>query len=121
MSHIVTIQAEIRDEAAIKAACKRLGIPAPIHGTAKMFDGTNATGWQVNLPDWCYPVVCQQDGTLAYDNFGGRWGDESHLNRFRQAYQAEKAKLAARKRYGANCRITEKQNADGSIRMEILA
>ena len=43
MSHIVTIKTEVRDPAAVAAACLRLGLPEPVHGTAKLFDG-EATG-----------------------------------------------------------------------------
>ena len=34
MSHIVTIRTEVRDPAAVAAACRRLGLPEPVHGTA---------------------------------------------------------------------------------------
>jgi hypothetical protein len=37
MSHVVTIQTRLRDPAAIRAACRRLELPAPVHGTAKLF------------------------------------------------------------------------------------
>ncbi len=43
MSHIVTIKTEVRDPAAVAAACRRLGLPEPVHGTAKPFGG-GATG-----------------------------------------------------------------------------
>ena len=43
MSHIITIKTEVRDPAAVAAACLRLGLPEPVHGTAKLFAG-EATG-----------------------------------------------------------------------------
>ena len=33
MSHIVTIKTEVRDAAAVRAACRRLGLAEPTHGT----------------------------------------------------------------------------------------
>src|SRR5690606_1605931 len=36
MSHIVTIQTEVRDLAAVRAACKRLELDEPKTGTAKL-------------------------------------------------------------------------------------
>ena len=57
MSHIVTITTEVRDPAAIAAACRRLGLPEPVQGTARLFEG-EATGLLVTLPGWLYPCVC---------------------------------------------------------------
>ena len=57
MSHIVTIATEIRDPDAAAAACRRLGLPGPVQGTAALFEG-QATGLLVKLPGWLYPVVC---------------------------------------------------------------
>src|SRR3954452_2325021 len=75
VSHIVTVATEVRDPAAVHAACRRLGLPEPAHGTATLFEG-RATGLLVRLPDWLYPVVCDmRTGELRYDNFGGHWGD----------------------------------------------
>ena len=37
LSHIVTIKTEVRDPAAVAAACRRLALPEPVQGTAKLF------------------------------------------------------------------------------------
>jgi hypothetical protein len=37
MSHIVQIQTEVRDAAAIVAACRRIGLAEPTAGTARLF------------------------------------------------------------------------------------
>ena len=58
MSHIVTIEAEARDPAAVAAACRRLGLPEPVTGTAKLFEG-EAAGLLVRLPGWLYPAVVE--------------------------------------------------------------
>lgn len=119
MSHLVTIQTQVRDANAVKSACTRIGVAQPEYGSIKMFDGANVTGWQVRLPDWRYPVVCDTaSGTVHYDNYRGNWGEQSHLDRFMQAYAAEKAKIEARKK---GYRVTETKQADGSIRMTIHA
>ena len=116
MSHIVAIKTEVRDAAAVRAACKRLGLAEPVEGKTRLFSG-EVTGLAVKLPDWQYPVVADLDsGTLRYDNFGGHWGDQQHLDRFLQAYAYEKAKIEARKRGHA---VTEQQLSDGSIRLTI--
>lgn len=116
MSHIVQIQAEVRDPLAVAAACRQLGLPEPAHGTASLFEG-QAAGLLVKLPDWLYPVVCDvQSGQLRYDNYGGRWGDPRHLDRFIQRYAVEKATIEARKRGHA---VAEQLLADGSIKLTI--
>ena len=42
MSHIVSIKTEVRDVAAIRAACRRLNIDQPEQGTFKLFSGEAA-------------------------------------------------------------------------------
>lgn len=116
MSHIVEIRTEIRDEAAVKAACTRLQLPTPEHKTVGLFSAT-ATGLCVQLPGWSYPVVCDlQSGDLQYDNYQGHWGEQKHLNSFLQAYAVEKAKIEARKKGHT---VTETNVHDGSIRVTI--
>jgi hypothetical protein len=116
MSHIVTIQARVRDPAAIELACQRLGLPPPRQGSAQLF-GEMAEGTIVELPGWQYPVVCDiASGSLKFDNYGGVWGDAGEIERFLQAYSCEKAKIEAR-RQGHT--VTEQPLADGSIKLTI--
>jgi hypothetical protein len=116
LSHIVTVKTELRDKASVAAACRRLGLPEPAHGTAQLYSG-QASGLLVHLPDWLYPLVIDTDsGTVRYDNYGGCWGDEQHLHRFLQAYAVERARGEARQK---NFSTTEQSLADGSILVEI--
>src|SRR4051794_40838572 len=57
LSHVVTIQTEVRDPTAILAACQRLGLPPPVRKSVQLFSGT-AEGLAVELPGWHYPLVC---------------------------------------------------------------
>jgi hypothetical protein len=116
VSHTVSIQAEVRDVAAIRAACQRLNLSEPEDGTFKLFGG-EAKGVAVRLPEWTYPVVANvATGELKYDNFAGHWGDPKELDRFVQAYAVEKAKLESRRKgYSAS----EQVLADGSIKLVI--
>jgi hypothetical protein len=50
MSHIVTIQTEVRDAVAIQAACRRLNLAAPRHEKTSLFSG-EVVGWAVRLID----------------------------------------------------------------------
>lgn len=116
MSHIVTIKTEIRDATALRAACQRLGLPQPVTGTHTLFSGEVA-GLAVQLPDWLYPVVCQLEmGTLQFDNYHGRWGEQKHLDALRQAYAVEKAKIEARRKGHT---VSEQALTDGSIKLTI--
>ena len=117
MSHIVVVKTEVRDAAAVRAACQRLRLPAPTEGTHKLFSTNSATGLGVQLPKWRYPAVCDvATGQVHYDNFQGRWGDQKHLDAFLQGYAVEKAKAEARRR---GHQVTESQLADGSVKLTV--
>ena len=118
MSHIVSIKTEIRDPNAIGLACQRLALAKPVFGETKLFSGRK-TGWQVQLPEWRYPIVIDVNtGGIDFDNFEGRWGDPEKLDRFQQMYAVEKAKIEARKRGHT---VTEQSLVDGSIKVTVLA
>jgi len=116
LSHIVEIKTEVRDAAATRAACQRLGLEAPVHGSAELFSGT-ATGLIVQLPGWRYPAVFDTDsGQARYDNYNGRWGQQAELDKLLQTYACEKTKIEARRK-GYTC--TEQRLADGSIKLTV--
>lgn len=116
MSHIVSIRTEIRDPAAVFAACRRLGLAPAVQQTVTLFT-TQETGLTVELPGWRYPVVCElETGTVKYDNYQGHWGDKSQLDKFVQAYAVEKALLESRWRGHT---VLEQSLADGSIKLTI--
>jgi hypothetical protein len=116
VSHIVSIQTEIRDPIAIRSACDHLRLPEPVFGETKLFS-SSATGWAVQLPEWRYPVVADVNtGTLAFDNYEGRWGEQRQLDRFMQRYAVEKAVMEAR-RQGHS--VSEQALGDGSIKVTV--
>lgn len=116
ISHIVQIKTEVRDATAVNAACRRLCLSPPVAGEHKLFTST-ATGLGVKLPGWNYPVVFDlTTGQVAFDNYQGRWGEQSTLDALLQMYAVEKAKIEARKRGHS---VTEQTLADGSIKLTI--
>jgi hypothetical protein len=118
MSHIVTIETKLYDFAALGAACAKLGLAAPVQGTARLFSD-EASGLLVQLPGWQYPVVVDTgNGTVRYDNYNGRWGDQEQLDRMIQRYAVEKAAIEARKR---GYSVSEQTLQDGSITLQIRA
>ena len=117
MSHIVKIPSKVRDPVAVAAACQRLGLPAPVQGTAQLYSGA-ATGLIVQLPGWEYPLAIDtQTGVIHYDNFGGEWGEQAQLDHFLQLYAIEKAKLEARKK---NFPVSEQALQGGYIKLQII-
>jgi hypothetical protein len=117
MSHVVTIETKIHDPHAILAACQRLGLPAPVQGTAELYSG-EASGLLVRLPGWEYPAVIDTlTGMVRYDNFEGAWGDQKHLDGFLQAYAVERVKLESRKK---GLQFSEQTLQDGSIKVQIV-
>jgi hypothetical protein len=116
LSHIVQIETQVKDEQAVRAACTRLQLAAPEHKTVRLFNAT-ATGLCVQLPGWQYPVVANlQTGQVQFDNYGGHWGEQKHLNAFLQGYAVEKSKIEARKKGHS---FTETSLQDGSIRVTV--
>src|SRR5258708_3941491 len=116
VSHIVQIRTEVRDPDAVASACRRLGLPEPVHGTAKLYE-SEATGLLVRLPDWNYPVVLDlATGQVRFDNYGGLWGDQKHLDGFLQRYAVEKAGIEARRRGHS---VVEQALTDGSIKLTV--
>jgi hypothetical protein len=116
MSHVVSIQTRIHDPATVNAACQRLNLPIPAHGTIRLYSG-EATGLLLRLPDWMYPVAIDTlTGLVRYDNFEGRWGDQGHLDQFLQTYAVERAKLEARRKGFV---ASEQALQDGSIKVTI--
>ncbi len=116
MSHIVSIRTEIRERAAVEAACSRLKWPEPVVGRHRLFS-TTVEGLGVRAPRWQYPIVCDlASGELSYDNFEGRWGDPRELDRFKQSYAIERTKIEARKqgRY-----VSELTLADGTVQLTV--
>jgi len=116
LSHTVTIKTEIRDATAVRAACDRLRLPAPVQGKTRLYQN-EVEGLAVQLPGWDYPAVANlASGELAYDNMNGYWGDGKELDRFLQAYAVEKTKIEARRRGHS---VTEQPLADGSIKVTV--
>ena len=106
----------MHDPVAINAACRRLGLAEPVHGTAKLFSG-EATGLLLQFPGWTYPAVIDQlTGSIRYDVYEGRWGDPQHLDHFLQAYAVARATLEARKKGFV---VSESLLGDGSIKLQI--
>ena len=116
MSHIVEIKTEVRDEAAVQAACLRLQLPRAVRGTFELY-GSTERGLAIELPNWKYPVVAHTEtGQLRYDNYEGRWGSQEFLDQFLQRYAVERATIEARKRGHS---VVEQKLDNGAVKLTV--
>ncbi len=73
MSHLIQISTQVRDAAAVRAGCARLGLDHPVEGEVKLFSET-VSGLAVQLQQWQYPVVFNlATGETKFDNYQGHW------------------------------------------------
>ena len=99
MSHTTTISTKLKDEKAIADACKEMGLPIPVRGSAALFEGSEKhEGLLVKLPGWTYPVIINtKTGEAKFDNYEGKWGEQKHLDKFKQLYAVHAATAACRR------------------------
>ncbi len=122
MSHTQTVKVAISNKEAFKEAAKEVNAKSfsTEERDVRLYDSVQR-GMFVHFTNWQYPVVVT-NGELRYDNFEGRWGNESDLNAFRQSYATNVIRIAgvsdgkplvSDTREG-NSRILLLQNQDGS-------
>lgn len=118
MSHTVTVATKFKSAQAIRRACKRLKIASPVENTTVKLYSEEVTGvTSVHLADWKYPLAINaKTGEAKFDNYNGRWGKQSGLDLFTQAYAAERVKVEA-EQYGRN--VTETKLKDGSVKLTV--
>ena len=116
MSHTITVKdLKMPDLDILTAACDRLGLGAPRHGTHSVYSAKH-TGHAVNLPEWRYPVVVDDGGTIRYDNYNGSWGSQNELDKLKQAYGVEAGhKIARDQRLRV---VAEEVLTDGSVKLQ---
>ena len=116
MSHVVQVQTQVKDAAAVRAGCKRLQLDDPVQGETKLFSQT-VSGLAVRLREWRYPVVFNlATGESKFDNYGGHWGKQERLDEFLQAYAIEVTKLEARRK---GYSVIEQPLVDGSVKLTL--
>lgn len=119
MSHIATVKVMIKDLQALEAVCRELGIPVEVRSRkVKMYSGEIQAAATLRPPGWTYPVVVQADGSVKYDNYGGRWGKQDQLNRVLRRY-SERVAVSQARRMGLSVRRHEQP--DGSVVLSLRA
>ena len=120
MSHFTSIQTQIKDLEALRAACGELGLSFLVNASARGFAGTEQHGDYVIQLKGPYDIAAhrQPDGTygLATDWWEGHVEREVGPNygRLLQLYAVHKATREARKR---GLTVQRTQRSDGSIKL----
>lgn len=124
MSHTTTIQTRIQGPhagAALARACKKVNAALLEDGREdanhKLYDGVYP-GIGVQLVGWYFPIVINpEDGTIKSDNYNGRWGRESELQKLLQHYASEVVQLEAQAM--GHSLESETILSDGSIELTV--
>ena len=122
MSHFTTIQTQVRDVSALRAACEELGLRVLINTQARGYSSNRLSGDLVIRLNGPYDIAVnrQSDGTfgLTCDWYRGHVEREVGKNygRILQLYGVHKASREARRKGYTTRRQTLK---DGSIKLTI--
>lgn len=79
MSHTLTLGDIHLDRAAVKIAALNIGVRVKDHESYRFSDGRYVEGTAVYLNMWAKPVIITDDGSVVFDNYGGKWGDAKQL------------------------------------------
>lgn len=122
MSHFATVQTQIRDAAALRAACSELGLALEDNAVARGY-GTNKVKGDLVIRlkgPYDIAVIKQDDGNygLTTDWWGGHVEREvgKDYGRLLQLYAVHKAQAEARRK-GLTCR--RQSLGDGSVKLVI--
>ena len=120
MSHFTTINTQIRDITALRAACTELGLEVAENTEARGYGGNSTHGDFVIKLKGPYDVALQRqpDGCYALDADLWQGHVESELGsgfgRLKQLYGVHKATLEARRR---GLTVRRQSLANGSLRL----
>jgi len=115
MSHVTTVQTEIKDKTALMAVCKQLGLDLKTgKHTVTLFSGKVDCEFSIQLPGWKYRCAVLADGSVKFDVYGGQWGNLGELNKLKQAYAVE---VATKKARSMGYLVQKKTKQDGTIQL----
>lgn len=94
MSETVTVAVKFKPGEALTRAVERMKGKIIGQGTHKLY-ATSETGFAFTLPKWHFPLIIRENGSLAFDDYKGQWGDRSQLNDLQQEYALQAAQCKA--------------------------
>lgn len=92
-SHTVSVKVEFKNLQSLADAVASVGGIVLGVGRHRLFS-SHEEGFGFRLPGWSYCLVAKQDGTLAYDDYGGAWGNVADLETLKAEYTLGAAKNA---------------------------
>lgn len=92
MSHIVEVEATVKNQEFIANACRELNIKCEKVSNYVFFDGTVKSGTAIYLKGWRYPAVIEENGSVYFDNYNNAWGHIDRFNEFMNLYSLEEVK-----------------------------
>lgn len=85
MSHTVSIDVKFKNIEAAQKVAEELGCRILGNGNHRLYSSSHS-GFAFQFPDWQYPAVIDEDGKIFYDNYNGRWGRTSDMEKFQEKY-----------------------------------
>jgi hypothetical protein len=95
MSHTVKVKVNFGDPDILGAVAVSMGGRILGDGMHRMYGGQSSQGYGIALMGWVYPLVLGADGTLAFDDYGGHWGNRADIDRLTALYAVSIAEQAA--------------------------
>jgi hypothetical protein len=135
MSHTTKVNVEMRDLEMVEKTCQELadkGYRFVKTDSVKMFEGGKneecvaaiyidgetvvEDGREVVKGKWNYPIAIKEDGSIAYDNYNGHWGDIKQLDNFRRLYTEN---VAVKFAESTGRRVLHREVIDGSVTLTL--
>lgn len=99
MSHIQSVDTELRSAELLERSCEMLGHQYLGMGIHAVYN-RDVRGLGFKLAGWVQPCVADvETGKVTLDNSQGNWGDMAVFNGLKQRYGVEAAKEAITKRH----------------------
>ena len=120
MSKILVLKdIKLTDQEILADVCRQVGGKILEGKKFKFYSGT-AEGTGIQLENWQYPIVIGQNGSISYDNYGGKWGNIEQLHELIDRYQVIRTMKVAEE-LGCSCGLGQGiENLDnGAIYLEM--
>ena len=102
MSKILVLKdIKLTDQEILADVCRQVGGKILEGQKFKFYSGT-AEGTGIQLENWQYPIVIGQNGSISYDNYGGKWGNIEQLHELIDRYQVSRTMKGAEE-LGCSC------------------
>lgn len=114
-SETVSVDVAFSDTETLAAAVVAMGGQVIGQGLHELFETEPVAGFGFRLPDWSYPLVATAGGKLAFDNYGGKWGNPADIDKLR----AEYSMMAAANAAAANGWQSERIDVNGAAALRV--